>query len=172
MPYTIRREDGKYCVYKVNGGKVACHDTRKQAGRQIAAIEANEGKAALARAYNLRQFDADRIDGHDFYIASNDRQRKEGLAGLSTLDKAGMLFEYDDDVTHPFTMANMEFDLDIGFYDAEGRLIASKTSPSHSTEPVRSPQPYRYVVEVPSGTVDLTKLDVTARWKKRKKKKG
>jgi hypothetical protein len=46
MPYEIKKEDDKYCVYKQGGDKVACHDTREKAEGQIAAIEASEGETA------------------------------------------------------------------------------------------------------------------------------
>lgn len=47
MPYGIFNVDGQHCVYKTDGGQrtgkaLGCHETRKAAGRQIAAIEANE----------------------------------------------------------------------------------------------------------------------------------
>lgn len=44
MPYEIREEDGKFCVYKKAGGKtLGCHPTKEEAQKQIAAIWANEG---------------------------------------------------------------------------------------------------------------------------------
>ena len=125
---------------------------------------------ALARAENLSRYETVNLGDHDFYVADTAEQRKSGLAGLAALDKAGMVFVYDSDVTLAYTMTNMEFDLDIAFYDAEGALIASKTAPAGSGA-VISPKPYRYVVESPAGTVDLESLDLSVWQKKGKKKK-
>lgn len=45
MPYTIKKQGDKYCVYKTTGGSsLGCHPTRKKAAAQIAAIEASERK--------------------------------------------------------------------------------------------------------------------------------
>jgi HK97 family phage prohead protease len=39
----IRESDGKFCVYSEEGKRLGCHDSRKDAERQLAAIEANKG---------------------------------------------------------------------------------------------------------------------------------
>lgn len=175
MPYTIKREGSKHCVYKVNGGKVACHETRQGAVRQIAAIESSEKSKSAALAMNLSFFDSTTIGKHQFYLAHTPEQRREGLRGLAGLDKAGMVFEYDDDVTTPYTMAEMEFDLDIAFFDAEGNCVKKGTYPSHYRAPIFAP-PYRYVVEAPAGKLDLETLDMAAhhygRMAKKRKRKG
>src|SRR5690348_746601 len=47
MPYEIREEDGKHCVFKKDSSeKVGCSDSREEAEKQIAAIYANENKSA------------------------------------------------------------------------------------------------------------------------------
>lgn len=165
MPYTVRKNGSRYCVYKVSGGDtLGCHDTKKEAVDQIAAIESNEKSSitpALARALNLEDYRSAKVNGLDFYVAESAEQRRSGLAGLARLDKAGMVFVYDKDVSHAYTMSGMEFDLDIAFYDAESALVALKTCPAGSGAVV-SPAPYRVVVEAPAGTVDLSELDVSS----------
>jgi hypothetical protein len=43
MPYEIRSEDGKHCIYnKDSGEKKACHDTKEEAERQLRLLEAVE----------------------------------------------------------------------------------------------------------------------------------
>lgn len=45
MPYLIKKQGDKYCVVKKDGGKtIACHKTKADAKKQIAAIYANEKK--------------------------------------------------------------------------------------------------------------------------------
>lgn len=115
---------------------------------------------ALARAENLSRYETVSLGNHDFYVADTVEQRKSGLAGLAALDKAGMVFVYEQDVNIAFTMADMQFDLDIAFYDAQGVLVAFRTVPAGSRV-VTSPKAYRYVVEAPAGTVDLRELDLS-----------
>lgn len=52
MPYTIVKSGNRYCVHKKNddgsaGKRIACHDSRDKAARQMRAIYANEGSKAL-----------------------------------------------------------------------------------------------------------------------------
>lgn len=115
---------------------------------------------ALARATNLANYGTISLDGFDFYVANSAEQRKSGLAGLATLDKAGMIFVYEHDVSFAYTMTDMQFNLDIAFYDAESVLVAIRTVLAGAGA-VTSPKPYRYVVEAPEGTVDLTGLDIS-----------
>lgn len=43
MPYRVDVRQGEYCVVKIDDGQVmGCHDTRRNALAQIAAIEASE----------------------------------------------------------------------------------------------------------------------------------
>jgi uncharacterized membrane protein (UPF0127 family) len=174
MPYTIQKQDGKFCVVKVGTSKsFGCHETRAGAAAQIGAIESNEKSTlspVLARAINLQKYGTVRLGGVEFYVADTAEHRKDGLAGLAALDKAGMVFVYDEDVSHAFTMSAMEFDLNVAFYDEEGALITTKICKAGSGA-VHAPRPYRYVVEVPTGTDALSVLDVS-RMKKKKKKKG
>ena len=49
MPFDIEKRNGKHCVIKRSDGKsMGCHDTRREAVRQIAAIEASEGGKSIS----------------------------------------------------------------------------------------------------------------------------
>lgn len=50
MPYEIRKEGEKHCLYKKDDNKkIACHDTEDGAKRQMMAIHASENKKTLER---------------------------------------------------------------------------------------------------------------------------
>lgn len=43
MPYEVKEEDGRYCVYnKDSGEKKACHETKEDADRQVRLLHAVE----------------------------------------------------------------------------------------------------------------------------------
>jgi hypothetical protein len=43
MPYEIREEDGKHCVFNTDtGDKKACHDSREEADNQVKLLHAIE----------------------------------------------------------------------------------------------------------------------------------
>lgn len=49
MPYHVAKQGARYCVIKDSDGKnMGCHDTRREAEAQIAAIHANEGAHAMS----------------------------------------------------------------------------------------------------------------------------
>lgn len=81
MPYIIIRRDDQYCVYKEgadgqsSGESLGCHSSRREAERQIAAIEANE-RTGRSRMRILQK----RIGGHRymFLITSNGYRDREG----------------------------------------------------------------------------------------------
>ena len=53
MPYTIRKSDDKFCVFKTGTDEqMGCHDSRAEAGAQVRALYANEADGA-AFEFNL-----------------------------------------------------------------------------------------------------------------------
>lgn len=55
MPWSIRKRGSKYCVVKdTDNSTVACHSTRGQAERQLAALYASEKKSFVFKAHGLR----------------------------------------------------------------------------------------------------------------------
>lgn len=115
---------------------------------------------ALVRAMNLTSYRTETISGISFYVAENADQHATGLSGLSSLDKDGMLFVFDTPTTKPFHMANMELDLDIAFYDEEGKLLKVGSFSKHYKGPIFSPSAYKYVVETPQTAVNFSDLDL------------
>ena len=48
MPYEIKPENNQFCIYKRGtNDRIACHDTRDSANRQIVALYANENKSTI-----------------------------------------------------------------------------------------------------------------------------
>jgi uncharacterized membrane protein (UPF0127 family) len=86
-----------------------------------------------------------------------------GLADLAGLD--GMLFAYpepQDPSVRRFHMTGVRFPLDALFFDADGGLIEAIAMPicEAGACPRYAPAvPYRWVVEVPSGTLETAPGD-------------
>lgn len=91
----------------------------------------------------------------EMYIAINSSEKMRGLAGISSLDVAGMLFVYPQPTLASFTMEGMEMDLDVAFYNEKGRMIHIGRYETGHLEPIHPwPQtPFSYVVEAPAGTL-------------------
>lgn len=85
-------------------------------------------------------------------VALSKLQKITGLSALEDLDM-GMLFFYDVPTYAPFTMAETAFDLDIGHYTSDGRLIQAGTHKAYGNTLVTCPQAFSYVLEMPAGTL-------------------
>ena len=116
---------------------------------------------ALTRALNLSQYRSEKVSGFEFYVAETSEQHANGLSGLSSLDKDGMLFVFANPTGTPFHMADMQVDLDIAFYNHDGGLIKQGTYSKHYRGPIFSPSPYSYVVEAVAAKIDFSALDIT-----------
>ena len=89
-----------------------------------------------------------------------------GLAGVDDLDQLdGMLFAYpglQDPAQRRFHMTGVNFPLDALFFDADGRLIETVAMSVCTSDPCpryAPGAPYRWVVEVPAGTLVATPGD-------------
>lgn len=98
------------------------------------------------------------VDGAPLTVAVADTsdERSQGLRGVDDLgDLDGMLFVWDGDtVTSRFTMAGTLIDLDIAFFDVEGRFVDGFTMPACDAEPCptyAASAPYAYALETPAG---------------------
>lgn len=102
------------------------------------------------------------LDGstYEVYLAISPQERQRGLSEVAWIDLDGMLFVYSQPSYTPFTMEKMQMDLDIGWYAADGSLIKKGTFKAGTTEPLYSPQPFSYVLEVPAGTLTNSNLKV------------
>jgi uncharacterized membrane protein (UPF0127 family) len=90
-------------------------------------------------------------------IADSANERTEGLRERRDLGSyRGMLFDFRTDTTTSFTMSTVPVALDIGFYDAAGRVVDRlRMEPCAGSEtecPVYSAKgPFRYAVETLAG---------------------
>ncbi|MCB1866689.1 MAG: DUF192 domain-containing protein [Chromatiales bacterium] len=89
-------------------------------------------------------------------IADSQSERRRGLSGRDSLGAGrGMLFVFDQPQILRFWMKDTHFDLDIGFFDAEGRLVSIESMRAEDTQTITaSPLPALYALEVPAGWFD------------------
>lgn len=111
---------------------------------------------------SLNVLDVEFSSGHvlELYIANNQEQRSRGLSRLSSLDTDGMMFYYDSTSYRPFTMAEMQFDLDIAWYDEKGYLLDVASFESSYELPVYAKHGFRYAIETPKGVLPFSDLKV------------
>lgn len=86
-------------------------------------------------------------------LALTKDERVRGLAFLNELDLSGLLFCYDTPTYIPYTMKDTNHDLDIAWFDEDGKLIQSGTYKARSTEHITCPSAFSYVLETPAGTL-------------------
>lgn len=87
-------------------------------------------------------------------VVESDPERVRGLSGREHLaDGEGMLFVFDADARHAFWMKDMNFPIDIIWFDSDFDVVHIEHSLSPSTYPetFTPPFPARYVLEVPAG---------------------
>lgn len=96
----------------------------------------------------------------EVYVAISPEERSQGLSEVSSIDLDGMLFVYQRPSYTPFTMAKMQMDLQIAWYAVDGSVIQSGSYPSGYPDPIYSPKPYSYVLEVPDGALPNSNLKV------------
>jgi uncharacterized membrane protein (UPF0127 family) len=89
-------------------------------------------------------------------IAFSDQARIKGLSGRTSLDNgSGMLFVFDRGDRHGIWMKEMNFAIDILWFDQNLILIDMKTNATPDSYPTafRPSKPAWYVLEVPEGFV-------------------
>jgi len=89
-------------------------------------------------------------------IAATDSARQRGLMQRKSLPpRSGMLFIFERAQPQSFWMANTPLALDIIFVGPDSQIVyIAKYAKPFSTEPITSPYPAQFVVEVPAGFVD------------------
>lgn len=93
----------------------------------------------------------------EVYVSVTEDERQRGLSELAALDLDGMLFCYSQDSEVAFTMAKMLMEIDIAWYDGDGKWLGqAKALPA--SPPLYPPSPFRYVLEAPVGTIPLGDL--------------
>lgn len=131
----------------------------------------------VERAYQENQIEI--FIGEDLLlvdVAASDHARKLGLSQTSELSNDGMLFSYESNVDVAYSMAHMNYDLNIYWFDENYDMIGSTSAKAGSTEPVEAPTLYRYVLETDleglEGPLRIGKVADLSRYEgKRKKKK-
>lgn len=94
-------------------------------------------------------------------IVSTAESKAQGLSGRQSLGRnEGMLFVYDKPDQSCFWMKDMNFDIDILWFDQNKKLIDKKVSatPASYPESFCSSAPAQFVLEVPAGTAEQLKL--------------
>lgn len=67
-------------------------------------------------------------------VAVTEMEKSQGLMGVSPSSDEGMLFVYPTNIQARFWMKDTPADLDIGFFDREGRLLRVATMRAYDTE--------------------------------------
>jgi uncharacterized membrane protein (UPF0127 family) len=96
-------------------------------------------------------------------VANNDAERIRGLSDRNTIaQNAGMLLDFERLGDWTIWMKDMHFNIDILWLDEAGKIVFIKTdaSPSSYPEVFRAPKPSRYVIELPTGTVERLALKI------------
>jgi len=98
----------------------------------------------------------------EVFVASRLEDRVRGLSHQPNLQVDGMIFIFQSPSHVPFSMKDMAFDIDLSWYDSEGKLLGMRSCSAGSTEPVAcpSPIPFSYVLEAPVGTIPYSDLKV------------
>ena len=106
---------------------------------------------------------------YKLWIASRDDDRKKGLSGIPYLPKGqGMLFVFDKPGPKSMWMLNMQFPLDIIWFDEDGNVVSISKDVPPCVTPVEimacesdaaTSGNAKYALEVTAGFVDKFKID-------------
>jgi uncharacterized membrane protein (UPF0127 family) len=97
-------------------------------------------------------------------VADSPGERSEGMRRRETMGRYdGMLFAYLEPVTFSFTMSTVPVALDIGFYDAHGRLVTKlRMEPCAGSDQecpsYRADDEFRYALETLAGDLPRGRL--------------
>ena len=84
--------------------------------------------------------------------ADTPEERQIGLMNRASLpENSGMVFVFEQNQPHCFWMKNTLMPLDIGFIDAQGRLVQIESMQAQSTDVHCANQPIQYALEVNQG---------------------
>jgi uncharacterized membrane protein (UPF0127 family) len=92
------------------------------------------------------------IEGEEYagYIAQTPDLHQSGLRPVPSLDTdEAMLFIFEEDVSIPFTMRGMQYPIHIIFLNENGMVLGGRVNAQPGQEFISSPEPYRYVLELP-----------------------
>lgn len=107
-----------------------------------------------------------RLDGKPFLarLALTESERATGLSGALLPEGEGMMFVQPQPVRARFWMRDTPSDLDIGFFDREGRLLEVRTMRAQDTEVTESQSDQvRFALEMRAGWFADSAIGVGAR---------
>ena len=89
-------------------------------------------------------------------VAQTQEARDQGLMGRTSLAEGnGMLFVFEKPSRLTFWMKNTPIDLDFLFLDEMGVIIdLHKRAKANSFTHIKAQEKFRYVIEIPAGTID------------------
>jgi uncharacterized membrane protein (UPF0127 family) len=89
------------------------------------------------------------IGNCSLWVADTDTKRRKGFKGvLRPRRNQGMLFVYDEDVKHPFTMSGVKFPLKMIFLDRYFNVLEVLVG-RPGIKSIKPSVNYRYVIELP-----------------------
>ncbi len=98
-------------------------------------------------------------------LATSRAEKSAGLTGVTSLaSNRGLLYLFENSGRWTFSAANTQVDLDIGFFDARGRLLETRPMTARNPDPI-SPgsSDVRYVLTIRRGWFDRSGLRPGAR---------
>ena len=96
-------------------------------------------------------------------IADTETERTRGLSGRSFLpENTGLLFVFDTTDNHSFWMKEMNFPIDIIWFDDHWRVVDITTNalPKDFPRTYRPRSPVRYVLEVNGGFITAHRITI------------
>ncbi len=103
-----------------------------------------------------------RLHGHDYQtiVMRTEAEREQGLSGTDSLpDGQAMLFVFPNDTKWGMWMKDMQYPIDMVWLDSGKRVtyMVKNAQPSSYPDTIyRPPVSSRYVIELPSGTIERT----------------
>ena len=86
---------------------------------------------------------------YNLWVADTPKKKSLGLSPISELPRGwGMMFVYDEDVDHGFTMKDTGIPLKIIFLDKNFKVIDVFSCKPYQKSVVKPSKKYRYVVEI------------------------
>lgn len=96
-------------------------------------------------------------------IADTDEERKIGLMNRDSLcENCGMLFVYEENVTHGFWMKDTTIPLSIAFISEDGTIMDIQQMEPETRDTHKPEDPYRYALEVNQGFFQERNIEVGA----------
>lgn len=105
------------------------------------------------------------LHGQRYHISIRDTEpeREQGLSGTDSLpDGQAMLFVFPNDSTWGIWMKDMKYPIDIVWLDSGKKVVytVKNAKPSSYPEIFQPIEKARYVIELPSGTIEKTGIAV------------